>query len=162
MQGEALSKGAVGLYQGRFDEGLFLPGQDRSAYLPPSTLLNVPKNAALYHKEPFGPLDTFIVVDSVNELITEGNVSNGALVASVASDDIRLAQSVAGELLAFKVGINGLRSRGDREEVFGGIGQSWKGCFVGGSHLVRAVTQGTPSDLLYGNFTDHTALPSVR
>jgi acyl-CoA reductase-like NAD-dependent aldehyde dehydrogenase len=162
LRREALAKGAVGLYEGSFDDSLFLPGQDRSAYLAPSALLGVPTNAALYHKEPFGPLDTFVVVDSVNELITEGNVSNGSLVASIASDDIKTAERVAGELLAFKVGINGLRSRGDREEVFGGIGQSWKGCFVGGSYLVQAVTQGTPGEVLYGNFTDHTTLPSVR
>lgn len=162
LKQDALNKGAVGLFEGAFDDTLFLPDQDRSAYLPPAALLNVPKNAALYHKEPFGPLDTFVIVDSVNELITEGNVSNGSLVASVASDDTRLAQQVAGELLAFKVGINGLRSRGDREEVFGGIGQSWKGCFVGGSYLVQAVTEGAPGEVLYGNFTDHTSLPSVR
>lgn len=162
LRQDALTKGAIGLYEGRFDDALFLPGQDRSAYLPPAALLGVPKNAALYHKEPFGPLDTFVVVDSVNELITEGNVSNGSLVATVASDDLRVARSVASELLAFKVGINGLRSRGDRDEVFGGIGQSWKGCFVGGSYLVQAVTQGAPGEVLYGNFTDHTSLPSVR
>lgn len=159
LKRDALSKGAIELYEGSFDETLFLPGQDRSAYLPPAALLNVPKNAALYHKEPFGPLDTFVIV---NELITEGNVSNGSLVASIASDDSRLAQTVAGELLAFKVGLGGLRSRGDREEVFGGIGQSWKGCFVGGSYLVQAVTEGAPGGVLYGNFTDHTSLPSVR
>ena len=122
----------------------------------------MPKNAALYRKKPFGPVDTFIIVDSVNELITEGNVSNGSLVAAIASNDLGFAQRVAGELLAFKVGINRLRSRGDREEVFGGIGQSWRGCFVGGSYLVQAVTQGAPSEVLYGNFTDHVSLPSVR
>lgn len=159
---EALAKGAIGLYQGEFNDSYFLPGQDRAAYLAPAALLNVPKSAALYHKEPFGPLDTFVIVDSVNELITEGNVSNGSLVATIASDDSGLAQRVADELLAFKVGINQLRSRGDREEVFGGIGQSWKGCFVGGSYLVQSVTQGHNNDVLYGNFTDHTALPSVR
>jgi Ala-tRNA(Pro) deacylase len=35
------------------------------------------------------------------------------------------------ELRTFKVGINNVHSRGDREEVFGGIGQPSKGCFVG-------------------------------
>ena len=46
------------------------------------------------------------------------------------------------ELQAFKVGINKPRSRGDREEVFGGLGASWKGAFVGGDLLVQAVTYG--------------------
>ena len=55
------------------------------------------------------------------------------------------------------VGINTVRSRGDREEVFGGIGQSWKGCFVGGRYLVLAVTQGEAGEKLCGN--DYTQLP---
>ena len=52
-----------------------------------------------------------------------------------------------------------VRSRGDREEVFGGIGQSWKGCFVGGRYLVLAVTSGAANEKLYGNFPDYTQLP---
>src|SRR5215472_10845061 len=83
--------------------------------------------------EPFGPLDSILVVDHLEELISEMNVSNGALVSSIACDDARIARRVASELRAFKVGVNSVRSRGDREEVFGGIGQSWKCCFVGGS-----------------------------
>ncbi|MGH7839358.1 MAG: hypothetical protein ACREQC_16240, partial [Candidatus Binataceae bacterium] len=55
--------------------------------------------------------------------------------------------------------INTMRSRGDREEVFGGIGQSWTGCFVGGRYLVHSVTQGAPGEQLYGNFPDCTILP---
>jgi hypothetical protein len=57
------------------------------------------------------------------------------------------------------VGINKVRSRGDREEVFGGIGQSWKGGFVGGRYLVLSVTQGEPGERLYGNFPGYTLLP---
>jgi len=81
------------------------------------------------------------------------------LVSSIACDDARIARRVASELRAFKVGVNSVRSRGDREEVFGGIGQSWKGCFVGGRYLVLAVTSGTPGEKLYGNFPDYTQLP---
>jgi len=66
---------------------------------------------------------------------------------------------VASELRAFKVGISNVLSRGDREEVFGGIGQSWKGCFVGGRYLVLAVTSGPPGEKLFGNFPDYTQLP---
>jgi hypothetical protein len=46
-----------------------------------------------------------------------------------------------------------------REEVFGGIGQSWKGCFVGGRYLVLAVTQGEAGEKLCGNFPDYTQPP---
>ncbi len=90
------------------------------------------------------------------------NISNGCLVASVACDNERLAQQIAAEVRAFKVGINTIRSRGYRDEVFGGIGQSWKGCFVGGRYLVQAVTVGSPGERLYGNFPDYTLLPEQR
>jgi acyl-CoA reductase-like NAD-dependent aldehyde dehydrogenase len=87
------------------------------------------------------------------------NISNGALVAAIASDDVKWAQRTAKEVRAFKVGVNKLRSRGDREEVFGGLGESWKGAFVGGKLLVEAVTQGTPSEQVLGNYEDAILLP---
>jgi hypothetical protein len=64
-------------------------------------------------------------------------------------------------LLAFKVGINKPRSRGDREEVFGGLGASWKGAFVGGDLLVQAVAYGPEGadEELYGNFPGYSRLP---
>ncbi|MGH2441646.1 MAG: aldehyde dehydrogenase family protein, partial [Chloroflexota bacterium] len=155
-------KGAIPLYAGALDASLLLPGQDRSAYVAPSAFMNVPQNCALHHREPFGPVDTVVVVDRIDQLVAEMNVSNGNLVASVACDDIALAQRVSRELRAFKIGINKTRSRGDREEVFGGIGESWKGCFVGGEYLVQAVTIGPEGTRPYGNFTDLTLLPEVR
>ena len=70
------------------------------------------------------------------------NASNGSLVASIATDDPDAGSQLAEEVQAFKVGINKPRSRGDREEVFGGLGASWKGAFVGGDLLVQALTYG--------------------
>jgi acyl-CoA reductase-like NAD-dependent aldehyde dehydrogenase len=89
------------------------------------------------------------------------NASNGSLVASIATDDDNLAARVGEELQAFKVGVNKPRSRGDREEVFGGKGASWKGAFVGGDLLVRAVTVGPEGDKeqLYGNFPSYSLYP---
>lgn len=162
MYSEAVGNGALTLYEGGFDGSLFLPSQDLSAYAAPMSLLNVPRNAQLYHKEPFGPIDSIVVVDRMDELISEMNISNGSLVASIACDDPRLAHEIAGEVRAFKVGINAMRSRGDNDEVFGGIGQSWKGCFVGGRYLVQAVTQGDAVEQLYGNFPDYRLLPEPR
>ncbi|GAC1445788.1 MAG: aldehyde dehydrogenase family protein [Chloroflexota bacterium] len=161
MYSDALGGGALGLYEGKLDDADFLPGQDTSAYIAPATLIGVPRNCDLYHKEPFGPLDTIVVVDRLEEMIAEMNVSNGALVASIACDDPAISTRVAGELRAFKVGINKVRSRGDREEPFGGIGESWKGCFVGGRYLVQGVTSGPPEESLYGNFPDHVLLPDT-
>jgi hypothetical protein len=85
------------------------------------------------------------------------NASNGSWSPPVATDDLDFGARVAEELQAFKVGINKPRSRGDREEVFGGKGASWKGAFVGGDLLVQAVTEGEGQ--LYGNFPTYSRLP---
>jgi acyl-CoA reductase-like NAD-dependent aldehyde dehydrogenase len=159
---EALGLGAVCVTERTLEDGHFLPGQDVSAYHPPVALMNLPHNCRLYHSEPFGPVDTFVVVGTVEELVAEMNVSNGSLVASVGCDDEAEAKQIASELRAFKVGINRVRSRGDREEPFGGVGSSWKGCFVGGEYLVRAVTSGPDGERLHGNFPDATLLPDGR
>ena len=162
MFSDAMSNGAVCLYQGKLDESRFLPGQDISAYFAPRLLTNLPRKAKLYQNEPFGPMDTLVVVDTVEEMIEEMNVSNGSLVCSVATDDEHLVKRIAPELRGFKVGVNAVRSRGDKDEVFGGIGQSWKGCFVGGKYLVESVTTGMPGERLYGNFPDYTLVPEAR
>jgi len=152
---EAVDRGAVPLHHGALDEGLFLPGQDTSAYLPPVTLLNPPRSSPLHHTEPFGPVDTIVLVDTEAELLAAMNASNGALVAALSCDDPQTTQRLAGHVRAFKVGRGGPRSRGDRDELFGGLGASWRGAFVGGELLVHAVTQGPPSERLPGNFPDY-------
>lgn len=162
MLTDALGKGAAAVYHGKLDESKFLPHQDVSAYFPPASLLNLPKNALLYHNEPFAPLDSIVLVDTKEELVSEMNVSNGALVASLACDDPAEADEICRQLRAFKVGVNASKSRGDNEATFGGIGESWKGCFVGGKYLVEAVTKGEPGEKLYGNFPEYTQLPSKR
>jgi len=158
---EAIKHGAVPLYRGSLATGSFLDGQDTAAYVAPSTLLAPPGRSRLMHAEPFGPVDTIIVVDTEDELLSAMNASNGALVASLACDNEELAGKLAKDLQAFKVGINKPRSRGDREEPFGGRGASWKGAFVGGDLLVQAVTVGDPDERLYGNFPDYSSYPAT-
>ena len=159
LYADALKTGATPLLEGRLDDSLFLPGQDRSAYVAPRALVNLPRQSELYFKEPFGPIDSIVLVDRIEELVGEMNISNGALVAAIASDDEPLARRTAREIRAFKVGINKLRSRGDREEGFGGLGESWKGAFVGGRLLVEAVTQGPAGQPVLGNYPDAILLP---
>jgi acyl-CoA reductase-like NAD-dependent aldehyde dehydrogenase len=156
---EAIEKGGVPLYRASLDDGRFLPGQDRSAYMAPVALLDPPRSSPLHHAEPFGPIDTVVLVDTEAELLAAMNASNGALVATLSCDEEETAQRLAPEVRAFKVGINAPRSRGDREELFGGLGASWRGAFVGGELLVRAVTQGSPGERLPGNFPGYTLLP---
>jgi acyl-CoA reductase-like NAD-dependent aldehyde dehydrogenase len=158
---EAIRHGAVPLYRGSLDGAPFLPGQDTGAYVAPTVLLAPAGRSRLMHAEPFGPVDTIIVVDTPDELLSAMNASNGALVASLACDDEELAGKLAVDLQAFKVGINRPRSRGDRQEPFGGRGASWKGCFVGGELLVQAVTTGEPDERLHGNFTDYSRYPQT-
>ncbi len=158
----ALQTGATPLFDYQFDENLFAPEQDKSAYFAPKSLVNLTRHSELYFREPFGPIDSIVLVDRIEELVGEMNISNGALVAAIASDDEKLAQKTAKEIRAFKVGINQMRSRGDREEHFGGIGESWKGCFVGGELLVQAVTKNGTDENLKGNFGEITNLPESR
>jgi acyl-CoA reductase-like NAD-dependent aldehyde dehydrogenase len=100
-------------------------------------------------------------VDTEAEFLAAMNASNGALVASIATDDADFAARVSEEIQAFKVGVNKPRSRGDRDEVFGGRGASWKGAFVGGDLLVQAVTERTDGkeERLYGNFPSYSLYP---
>lgn len=156
---EAITRGGVPLYYGSLDSGSFLEGQDRSAYIAPRTVLNPPASWSIHHSEPFGPLDSIVLVESEAELIAAMNVSNGNLVSSIATDDLAFAERVQEESQAFKFGINKPRSRGDKAEVFGGRGASWRGCFVGGDLLVESVTDGPGA--LYGNFSDGSRYPEV-
>jgi len=153
----AVSGGGIPLYAGSLSDGRFLPGQDTSAYVAPGCILEPPPSWALRHSEPFGPLDSIVLVDSEDELLAAMNASNGALVGSVATDDLDFGARIGEQLQSFKVGINKPRSRGDRDEVFGGKGASWKGAFVGGDLLVQAVTEG--EGMIYGNFPTYSLYP---
>jgi acyl-CoA reductase-like NAD-dependent aldehyde dehydrogenase len=158
---EAVGGGGIPLFRGSGGDGSFLDAQDTSAYVAPACILNPPAAWSLHHAEPFGPLDSVVVVDTEAELLAAMNASNGSLVGSVATDDLDFAHRVAEQLQSFKVGINKPRSRGDREEVFGGLGGSWKGAFVGGDLLVQAVTVGPEGaeERLFGNFPDYSLYP---
>ena len=158
---EALEKGAAPLFRGLRESGRFLDDQDVSAYIAPATVLDPSTSWSLHHAEPFGPLDSIVLVDTEAELLAAMNVSNGNLVASIATDDLDFATRVGDELRAFKVGVNRPRSRGDREEVFGGLGASWTGAFVGGDLLIDAVTEGPGgvAEELFGNFPSYSRLP---
>ncbi len=155
---EAVAGGGIPLYRGKMTRGRFLDGQDTAAYLPPACVLEPATSWSLHHAEPFGPLDSIVVVDSEAELLAAMNASNGALVASVATDDAGFGARVAEELQSFKVGLNLPRSRGDRDEAFGGKGGAWKGAFVGGDLLVQAVTEGPGPT--YGNYPGYSRYPA--
>ncbi|MFD9947864.1 aldehyde dehydrogenase family protein [Nonomuraea sp. NPDC059023] len=157
---QAIARGGVPLYRARLSDGHFLPNQDISAYFAPTAILNPPRSSPLHHAEPFGPVDTMMLVDTEAELLAAMNASNGALVATLSCDDEETFARISPEVRAFKVGHNKPRSRGDRDELFGGLGASWRGAFVGGDLLVRAVTTGPEGERLPGNFPTYTLLAS--
>ncbi|MFI5616980.1 aldehyde dehydrogenase family protein [Streptomyces sp. NPDC051567] len=156
---DAIERGAVPLFRGALDPARLLPGQDTSAYAAPLALLSPPAASPLYHAEPFGPVDTIVLVDTEAELLAAMNASNGALVATLSTDDPDTFARLAPQIRAFKLGHGTPRSRGDREELFGGFGASWRGAFVGGELLVRAVTQGPAGERLPGNFPAYQLMP---
>ena len=156
---EAIDRGAVPLHRGTPADARVLPGQDTSAYVQPVTLLNPPRSSPLHHAEPFGPVDTIVLVDTEAELLAAMNASNGALVATLSTDERATFDRLAPHIRAFKIGHGVPRSRGDRDELFGGFGASWRGAFVGGELLVRAVTRGPAGERLPGNFPDRRLTP---
>jgi acyl-CoA reductase-like NAD-dependent aldehyde dehydrogenase len=133
---QAVAARAVPLYRGSLADGSFLPGQDTGAYLAPACVLEPPSSWALHHSEPFGPLDSIVLVDTEAELLAAMNAGNGSLVASIATDDAAFAARIAPDILAFKIG--------------------------GGDLLVQAVTYGPdgPEEKLYGNFPGYSLYPS--
>ncbi|MFD6950936.1 dehydrogenase [Nocardiopsis sp. TSRI0078] len=159
---EAVAGGAVPLHRGSLADALLLPGQNTDAYVAPVALLEPPRSSPLFHAEPFGPVDSIVLVDTEAELLAAMNASNGALVATISCDDTDTAARLAAGVRAFKVGVNRPRSRGDRDELFGGWGDSWRGAFVGGELLVHAVTRGPASERLPGNFPHYTLHPEGR
>lgn len=104
---------------------------------------------------------TIVLVDTEAELLAAMNASNGALVATLSTDDRATYERLAPQIRAFKVGHGRPRSRGDREELFGGFGASWRGAFVGGELLVKAITRGPAGERLPGNFPEYHLMPTV-
>ena len=72
MYFEAVGAGAINLYEGELDETRFLYGQDISAHM--------------------ASIDSIVVVDRIEELISEMNICNGNLVSSIACDDPATAE----------------------------------------------------------------------
>jgi acyl-CoA reductase-like NAD-dependent aldehyde dehydrogenase len=156
---EAINTGGIPLVHGDLKAGRFISGQDTLGYVAPACVLNPPSGWAFHHSEPFGPIDSIVIVDTESELLSAMNVSNGSLVASIATDDLEFAERIRPDVQAFKFGVNVPRSRGDRAEVFGGRGASWRGAFVGGDHLISAFTDGDQP--LFGNFPNGSLYPPV-
>ena len=157
---EAIDRGAVPLHRGSAGRrAASCPARTPRRTSSRSRSSNPPPSSPLHHAEPFGPVDTIVLVDTEAELLAAMNASNGALVATLSTDDRATYDRLAPQIRAFKVGHGKPRSRGDRDELFGGFGASWRGAFVGGELLVRAVTEGPAGERLPGNFPEYQLMP---
>jgi acyl-CoA reductase-like NAD-dependent aldehyde dehydrogenase len=152
---ETVDLGAVPLHRGSLSAGHFLPAQDTSAYLPPTALLAPPKNSPLYGAPPLGPVDSFVLADTETKFLAAMNAGGGALAATLSTDDEEVFARLAPQVDAFETGSGRNRSRGDHGDPAGGSGSSWRGPYVGGELLVRAVTRGPHGESLPGNDPDH-------
>ena len=91
---EALRHGAVPLYRGdKRGAGASCPARTPPPTTRRSRCSPLRGASRLMHEEPFGPVDSIIVVDTEAELLAQMNASNGALVASIASDDTEKARA---------------------------------------------------------------------
>ena len=93
---EAISGGGIPLHRGSVGDGAFLdtPGHV-AAYVAPACVLAAARLVVFAYAEPFGPIDSIVVVDTEAELLAAMNASNGSLVASVATDDPELGARVS-------------------------------------------------------------------
>ena len=76
---EALRGGGIPLYRGLVGDG----GSRRPGHLRlrrPACVLQPPADWSLHHAEPFGPIDSVVIVDTESELLAAMNASNGSLV----------------------------------------------------------------------------------
>ncbi|MBO0732255.1 MAG: aldehyde dehydrogenase family protein, partial [Acidimicrobiaceae bacterium] len=72
---EGVRGGGIPLWKGSLGDGSFLDSQDMSAYVAPSCILQPPAAWSLHHAEPFGPLDSVVIVDTEAELLAAMNAS---------------------------------------------------------------------------------------
>ena len=75
---EGVRAGGIPLVHRTLHDGRFLDGQDKSAYVAPATHpAAADARGSCTIKEPFGPLDSIVLVDTESEFLAAMNASNG-------------------------------------------------------------------------------------
>jgi succinate-semialdehyde dehydrogenase/glutarate-semialdehyde dehydrogenase len=103
-----------------------LPG----CYYSPTLLADVKKGMAVYSEETFGPVFSIITVKNEEEAIMVANDSEFGLGGSVWTEDLKRGESVARQIEAGAVFVNGL-TKSDPRLPFGGIHKSGYGRELG-------------------------------
>jgi len=100
-------------------------GLDRGYFVKPTVFGNVSNDMTIAREEIFGPVLCVIPYDSLDEAIAIANDTEYGLAAYVWGGDLEQARSVAAQLRAGQVCLNG--QSGDASAPFGGYKQSGNG-----------------------------------
>ncbi|MEW1648752.1 aldehyde dehydrogenase [Streptomyces sp. NPDC091219] len=129
------------LAKGRADGARLVTGGGRPAhlgrgfYIEPTVFADVDNQSVIAQEEIFGPVLTVIAADGQDDAIAKANDTVYGLNASVYTDDVERAYSIARQLRSGTVGHNGPRT--DGTITFGGFKQSGIGR-EGGTEGLRA------------------------
>lgn len=103
---------------------------DRSSYISPAVLTDVPVSSEVYYQELFGPVATVYRVETDEEAVQLANNTQYGLGAAVFSQDQERAEAVARQIDAGMVNINTPAGEG-AEIPFGGVKNSGYGRELG-------------------------------
>jgi aldehyde dehydrogenase (NAD+) len=101
------------------------PGLEAGYFVKPTVFANVTNDMTIAREEIFGPVLCVIAYENDEDAIRIANDTNFGLHAFVSGTDIRRARSVASQILAGRVAINGMLD--DQQAPFGGFKHSGVG-----------------------------------
>jgi len=97
-------------------------GLEHGNFVKPTVFVNVSNDMTIAQEEIFGPVLSVIAYDTVDEAVSIANDSKYGLHAFVSGTDVQRARGVAGQILAGRVVINGMRD--DPQAPWGGFKHS--------------------------------------
>jgi aldehyde dehydrogenase (NAD+) len=97
-------------------------GLEAGNFVKPTVFVNVTNDMTIAQEEIFGPVLSVIAYDTIEEAVQIANDSKYGLHAFVSGTDLQAARSVARQLLAGRVVINGMRD--DPQAPWGGFKHS--------------------------------------
>ena len=97
-------------------------GLEHGNFVKPTVFANVSNDMTIAQEEIFGPVLCVIPYDTVDEAVSIANDSKYGLHAFVSGTDVQRARRVAGQILAGRVVINGMRD--DPQAPWGGFKHS--------------------------------------
>jgi aldehyde dehydrogenase (NAD+) len=97
-------------------------GLERGNFVKPTVFVHVSNDMTIAQEEIFGPVLSVIAYDTIDDAVSIANDSKYGLHAFVSGTDLQRARRVAGQVIAGRVVINGLRD--DPQAPWGGFKHS--------------------------------------